>query len=717
MSDRKQRTAARRRVEYGVMIAITLIAVTATVGLTNVLASRFGPRIDVTFTREHRLAPRTQSLLERLSGPCEIIVSHDPRAVSRRAQDRVGAVLSRLEANSPNVRVTRLDRGGESGERAFDSLVARLIERDAEAIDAQARTIQGAIDSLRDLGAFFGDVLSPSLRRAADAAREGDQQWRTHAAWLVGKAAAVEAAQQRLTDVIADTQRAITSGRVRATPVPDTLEASSRLSAQLGPMAESLNLLLTDFEALAQVPGAPDIVGPILRDMTTRLRTQRDTLAQQAERITAMQPLDILRIRAVLEHEEGAVLVAGPPGTGLTAIEFQALFPPAVLLDSALGAGIDLHGRAEELFATAIASLIDPARPIVVLVHGERAAIARDPAVFGMAIERLSLRGMDVVEWAAALDERPPPLGAYSPGTRPVVYIVHNTDSGAGDPNDPQMSGPARAVKLGRAVRWIVDSGHPLLLSIAPSSLPAARQPDPTVEVLAQFGLRSDSGRVLMRGMADARGPSIATERRLIALDTDHPIARACAGLPTLLNWCTPVHVGEAPQRVPTNAWEIYAVRDDVSWAESNWHGLARVPREHWPLMESLPANDSPNDDASGRWPIVVAAERWTRDDPRRQRLIAVGANAWFASDVLRAYGTLDGRLVPLAPGNAELLEASILWLAGHDALIAQTASARSLPLVKQIDSRNLTLLRWALVGVMPLGALLLGVMWRLIRG
>lgn len=711
------RTASRRRLEYGVMMVITLVAVTATVGLANVLASRVGGRIDVTVTREHRLSPRTQSLLGRLDGPCEIVVAYDARAVSRRAQERVGAVLSRLEANSPNIRVTRIDRAGAQGERAFDALVTQLIEREGAAIDEQTRTIQAAIETLRRLGAFFGEEMSPALRRAADFASEGDAAWRQNAAWLVGKAAAVEAAQQRLADAIVEIESSMMGGRVRGTAIPDTLEASSRLSAQLGPMAESLNFLLSDIETLARASGAPDGVVTILRDAATRLRRQRDGIAQQAERITAMRPLDILRVRGVLEHQEGAVLVAGPPGTGLTAIEFQAMFPPAVLLDSALGSGIDLHGRAEELFATAIASLIDPARPIVVLVHGERAAIARDPALFGLAIERLSLRGMDVVEWAAALDERPPALGAYSPGTRPVVYVVHNTDSGAGDPNDPHISGPARAVRLGRAIRWIVDGGHPLLLSIAPSSLPAARQPDPTVEVLAEFGVRSDSGRVIMRRTADARGPSIATERRLSAMGVDHPIARACAGLPTLLNWCTPLHVVDPPARYSAQAWELYEVRDELSWAESQWHALARVPREHWPLMESLPANDSPNDDASGHWAVIVAAERWTREDPRRQRLVAVGANAWFSSDVLRAYGSLDGRLVPLAPGNSELLESSILWLAGHDALIAQTASARSLPLVRRLEARDLTLLRWGLVGVMPLGALLLGVVWRLARG
>lgn len=712
-----RRTGARRRAEYGVLMIGMMVGVTVSVALVNVLATRFPARLDVTVTREHRLSPRTEGVLKRLDGPCEIVVAYDARTVASRAHERVSAVLTRLERASEHLRVTRIDRTGATGESKFNDLVMRLIEREAEAIARQEGEIAGSVRAMQDLGEFFSTVLAPGFRRAADACVVEDQAQAQARAWLVSRAAAVDAAKQRLDDAMGEVESALRAGSVRGRPVADTTGAAQRLRAQLGPMAESLYMLVADVEALAGSAAANATVGPMLRELAVGLRRQRDAMSREAERVAAMPPLDLLRVASVLEHQDGAVLVVGPPGKGLTAIEFSAVFPPAVLIDSALGSGIDLRGRAEELFATAIASLIDPARPIVVLVHGERAPVGQDPALFGLAIERLSLRGMDVVEWAAALDERPPALGAYSPGTRPVVYVCFNTDSGAGDPNDPHMSGPARAVKLGRAIHWIVDSGHPLLMSVTPSSLPAVRQADPTVEPLKAFGLESDSGRVLMRRVADARGPSIATERRVSALEVDHPIARACAGLPTLLNWCTPVIIGDSPERTMVRSWVLHEVRDESSWAESQWFALARVPREHWPLMPSLPALDSPSDDGSGVWPIVVAAQRSTRELDRPQRVVVVGANAWFSSDVLRAYGTVDGRLVPLAPGNAELLESSILWLAGQDEMIAQTATGRALPLVRRLEGRSLTLLRWAIVGVLPLGVLLTGVIWRLARG
>ncbi len=76
-----------------------------------------------------------------------------------------------------------------------------------------------------------------------------------------------------------------------------------------------------------------------------------------------------------------------------------------------------------------------------------------------------------------------------------------------------------------------------------------------------------------------------------------------------------------------------------------------------------------------------------------------------------------DGRVVPVNPGNAELFEAAVLWLAGEDELVAQSAGARATPLVGDIAPGRLAAVRWALVAGLPLATLILGIAWRVTRG
>src|SRR5690606_5723713 len=98
--------------------------------------------------------------------------------------------------------------------------------------------------------------------------------------------------------------------------------------------------------------------------------------------------LDLLRTPPILgaaralERSGGAVIIAEPRPTdvdaaskarsrGLTAIEFDALFPPAQGGDRTTGGRADQRFRAEELLATALGVLNNPDAPILVVVHGE----------------------------------------------------------------------------------------------------------------------------------------------------------------------------------------------------------------------------------------------------------------------------------------------------------------------------------------------------------
>ena len=111
------------------------------------------------------------------------------------------------------------------------------------------------------------------------------------------------------------------------------------------------------------------------------------------------------------------------------------------------------------------------------------------------------------------------------------------------------------------------------------------------------------------------------------------------------------------------------------------------------------------------------AVERELAGLPRPQRLVIVGSNSWYSDHVMGEAATVDGRIVPANPGNIELMEASIYWLAGQDDSIAQSATARAVPLIRSLDRGTLRLLRWVAIAGLPGAVLGLGVVWRLTRG
>jgi hypothetical protein len=114
---------------------------------------------------------------------------------------------------------------------------------------------------------------------------------------------------------------------------------------------------------------------------------------------------------------------------------------------------------------------------------------------------------------------------------------------------------------------------------------------------------------------------------------------------------------------------------------------------------------------------VSAAVERTVSGVDRPQRLVVIGSNSWFTDQVMGEAASVDGRIVPANPGNLELMEASIYWLAGQDDAIAQSATARAVPLIRSLDPGMLSLLRWLAIAGLPGAVLALGVAWRLARG
>jgi hypothetical protein len=405
----------------------------------------------------------------------------------------------------------------------------------------------------------------------------------------------------------------------------------------------------------------------------------------------------------VLQEGEAAIVVSDrAPGAGrptIAAIELEDLFPPAIA-DS--GRGLSVAGeaglRAERMFTDAVAALADASPPVVVFVHGEPQRFVGRAGVLDELIGRLRSRGIDAAEWAVEVDAERPALGSVNPGgARPVVWVVISPNSAAPSANLPDgsmgPSGSERAQSVAGAVASLIDSGEPVLLNLNPSVFPTFGSPDPIAALAEPFGVTADSARPVLRsGVAEGR-PVVQSE---IGVRTtgEHAVARAAAGLPVVLSWPLPLTLGEAAAPLATLA-------DDAAWAESQWLRVWRTPPASRPLLPDQPALD--DGDARGPFTVAAASER------DGVRLVVVGSNTWFLDARWAERRAVDGRVVRAAPGNPELFEASVLWLAGKDGLIGRGVEASSVARVRALDAGTLTAVRWGLVIGVPGAVLVVG--------
>ena len=137
---------------------------------------------------------------------------------------------------------------------------------------------------------------------------------------------------------------------------------------------------------------------------------------------------------------------------------------------------------------------------------------------------------------------------------------------------------------------------------------------------------------------------------------------------------------------------------------ESTWAEVAVAAHSGRPLESQrslLPEQPEYNKDRDGRWPegrpsdraqawlVATAIERNEVGAAAPQRMVAVGANWWFFDKVSQPQVSIDGRTAAAHPGNTELFESSVYWLAGMDDLIAQSPSAQAVPIVQPMDTKG----------------------------
>lgn len=700
-------SAGRRRSRYGLLTLILFSILTLGIAFAIALGEHFSTRFDLTSTREHTLSQRTLDLLEIIDEPHTIVVAARLQQIDARGVERLRDLLDAFAAASPQIGVREINLNSPDAPERADEVVRLSMEHHGATIGEHERTIDRAAESFEAVAdqAAEGAALA---RRLIERLPPGElrREWDENTTALE----ALPPLAREASDTLREHRAMPAIGEI-------LLPQADAALAAIEPTITTIELTLGGMMALSQQAGQSQAGenATLAQEVLRRSERARTSVLQSRDELARLDPLDPLSVARVLLAQQ-ALLVIGPSQT--TAIDFSTLLPEQ-LGEASLA---PLRSKAESLLTSALAASADPVLPILVLVHAEPITLLQPNGrlitgaeqQMGALVQRLRQERIRVQEWAVARSPLLPSraqLGIDTPDTPVVWFVIGAPASGPlGDRID-------RRNRLAIAIQRLVDGGESILLTVSPSELPAIGETDPLVETLPIFGIESDSGRLLVRRLAQEGGPQAGVDFTLRRGASDHPIARSLEALPTFLDAATPLRLADPP--LPgTETWPILEITSDPDiWAMAAWQSLLRTG------FARLPAPDPARDDVEGPWIVALGAQRphpmpdQTNSHQTMQRLVAVSATRWFTDPVTQASLIVDGVPVRRFPGNNELFDASFAWLAGLDERIGAGPSVRDLPRIDDLSEAQILAIRWTLILGLPVLVLATGLILRWLSG
>ena len=703
-----------QRARFAVLSATILLA--SAVSLVSVV--RIGDssraRMDVTATGEHRISPRTERVLDALPSGTRILLAIDRRSLEPGARVMLSDVLDTLARATDRLETDWIDTGSDSGRERFESAIGAMVRTQGPAIEGYRSVIARGALALGAACAEMESRLAPSLDQIAGLLPEsspGRVAFQERAALLRVLARDGAAAATTLTGATEDTSvlPAFDGAWRAASPVAQNIDA------QLDALARELNEYARSTDG---IPASRDAA----RCLASVASQSRAPLARAADDVRSHPIPSVMRAARAIEAGRAALAV-GPGSAGVVAIDLDGL------VAAAAAPAAEARARVESILGTALGTLLNPDPPIVVLVHAENPAILARAGLYEQMTRHLAARAIDLVMWPLIATQEPPSLREINPeGRRPVVYVLLSTDSAAQGRGSGVLPGIERAQLLGRVSASLFERGERLLISVSPSIIPATGAADPTVEFLRAIGVECDTARPLVRERLSTAGRTVTTPIAAVGEGGDHAIAGAIRGLPLFMAWPLRISVSDSGVGAGVELWPLLthpiAQPGEACWGESQWLSLWQGALENQAAIAAPPtldARDHAFPEGETRVMLACAIERASPRGSGTQRIVVVGTHSygqygWLADPITHDQRVVDGRPVRTHPGNLELLDASIAYLAGLDTLIAQSPEAGDSPTIRALDAKTLRNLRLAIAFGVPGLVLVVGAWAMVIR-
>lgn len=689
------------RVGSWVNATIVLFALTACCILVVIVTSHTANRIDMTATRQHALSPRTTQVLRTLDKPMTLVVAADLGTLDRSTKQRTLDVLDRFENASSKLKVRLIDTTRPDGVADFDRLLRDLSVKDRPQIEAASRAIDDACSR--------ADTLAESTRKYQEQYARLRELPGANKNFLDTKAAIYRVLAEELGKGTR-AARELLKQPDAVLPLPPIDLARNQLTKPIGDLANEtsqMHQMLQDAQASAKLN---DQEKAISTAMLAGLPEIRDSAARLSGDIQSLNLPRLLRVARALQARRAAILIdetsTSGTGIGLTAIDVDALLATG-------STNTDLRARTEDLITGAVVTMSSNVRPVVCVVHSAPIRLAAQGfSVMTRAKEQLSMHGIELIEWAVMLDRDLPAAAASRDPKRPVVFV---TITAEGKAQDRATSIPA----FTSALNQLIASGRNVLLSVNLSQTPMNGGSDPLTECLKPLGVVVDSGRPLLE-------ESKVTSRRIVSpylevIDplATHELAQAFKGLRLRLPWALNIDAANAAPGVAAKPL-ITVQSSPARWAESEWleyySGVSQAQGDY-SRIANPPSRDTSRDNSGSAtgWTVATAIEKTVSGLPT-QRVVVVGSNGWFLDLFTAQQAEVDGRAVAVYPGNLQLFESAVHWLAFQDEQIVRGATAAQGSTIRPLSPGELGWLRVLLVGILPGLVLVCGLLYRVSR-
>ena len=356
----------------------------------------------------------------------------------------------------------------------------------------------------------------------------------------------------------------------------------------------------------------------------------------------------------------------------------------------------ELQFLGEEKITGNLLAMSMDTQPLVVFIEGSpRMPVLGPQGQYQAVADRLENLNFEVKSWSTQ-GQRNPMTGQPGPPAPPptpkdgqsVVWIV--TPIEPVNPMMMQMGQMGGGKQIVDHVKARMAEGDAVMFISGPNPAAAMGMPDPTAELLEQWGVTVQSGSIIMNEVtADSRRTVADTTLRVTSWPEDLPVTQALSGNAGVFASASPI---EIDKKDDIETFKLATVKGPRMWAQKD-------------LRAEDPKYDEEN--AADQFTVAIAA---SKGDER----IAVFADPVWSTNQIVNYGLLGPNTAQMVgamfPGNAELFVNSVFWLSNMDEMIAASARSQDIRRIGNITPAQMTGIRWLVLGGVPLVIFIVGI-------
>jgi hypothetical protein len=712
--------ASKRRLVYGLNVAVAIVLAAAVTGLAIWAAARFGGRVDLTRARLNSLSPRTVQLLRGLDQDITITGLYSTalkeiRPHAEKHQAHVSDLLDLYESAARGKVTTQMIDSSESPAKVTD-LLARLAGKPAYKDEAAPHA--EALAAFPELNARLVQLIQAEM---AELERLGGTDQRLAE---IRELATIERFLRGAMEGAQETESSV--AQLKADEIPRygrAVQAVEDYVTQTRSMLEEIQGWMTANGP--NVPGISSDTKTFFEGAATRYAPVLADIEDLVERATDLEPVkleelwdQLKRGQTILVETPDEALVLSQDEVWPWRTDRNAPPPPD-------GDPRDFAG--EQAISSAILKLTQTDKTAVIFTRfgGQPLLQAPPPppnnpmmrlpeAPYQVLRELLEKENFVTREWDIKTQTDPP---VVADAARVIYVVFRPMPPEQANPMRPAQEPPISPSQKQRIFDAVKESGMAVFLTPwMPPRMPYLPTPEKYEfedYLKTSWGIEVKYSHLGLPFTVNPQREGLmlvsrAGQRLLLTSQvfhfTDHPIGQPLQGMPSAFQAVAPLEIltGEqAPAGITVDPIVEVSPTDDV-WASTN---INRINED----LKSKQGTQRYDDDIPAPFPLAVAAT-----SEEGQKLVVFASERFVADAVVnmaqlvQVGGALQ--LAKLYPGNTDLFINALHWLTGNADRIAVGPKRGDVPRLDKLkDDGTLTFTRWFLVAIWPGLALLVG--------